>query len=177
MPLYFCSSNTGVMYYLVYIEWNEMIEETAQVLKVEDDIVWVQAIQQTACGSCEAQKGCGHSLLAKVGQKQIHIPVSRNGLDVAEHDQVIIGVPEQAILKSSMIMYGIPLLLMILVGLICSTLGFSEGVSVIAVFVALLSGFVMVNIRSKNLDFDYWSPKLIRKARVEQIHIPMCEVE
>ena len=76
-----------------------MVEETAKVLKVEGDIVWVQAIQQSACGSCQAQKGCGHSLLAKVGQKQIDLPVARNSLDVQVNDQVIIGVPEQAIFK------------------------------------------------------------------------------
>ena len=83
-----------------------MVEETARVLKVESDVVWVQAIQQSACGSCQAQKGCGHSLLAKAGQREINIPVARNGLEVMENDQVTIGVPEQAILKSSLLMYG-----------------------------------------------------------------------
>ncbi len=94
-----------------------MVEESASVLSVENDIVWVQAIQQSACGSCQAQKGCGHSLLAKVGQKEIKIPVARNGLDIKANDHVIIGVPEQAILKSSLIMYGIPLMLMIFVAM------------------------------------------------------------
>ncbi len=80
-----------------------MVEETAQVIKTDGDTVWVVAIQKSACGSCEAQKGCGHSLLAKVGQKQIELPVARNGLHVMVDDMVVIGVPEQAILRSSLL--------------------------------------------------------------------------
>jgi sigma-E factor negative regulatory protein RseC len=154
-----------------------MVEESALVLKVDSDTVWVQAIQQTACGSCQAQKGCGHSLLAKVGQKQIEIPVSRNGLDVQVNDQVMIGVPEQAIIRSSLMMYGIPLISMILVALLGTGLGISEGGIIILSFVSLIAGFVWVNIRSKSLDFEQWNPRLIRKISAQQMHIPMCEIE
>jgi sigma-E factor negative regulatory protein RseC len=154
-----------------------MVEESALVLKVDSDTVWVQAIQQTACGSCQAQKGCGHSLLAKVGQKQIEIPVSRNGLDVQVNDQVMIGVPEQAIIRSSLMMYGIPLISMILVALLGTGLGIREGGIIILSFVSLIAGFVWVNIRSKGLDFEQWNPRLIRKISAQQMHIPMCEIE
>lgn len=154
-----------------------MVEETAKVLKVEGDTVWVQAIQQSACGSCQAQKGCGHSLLAKVGQKQIDLPVARNGLDVQESDQVIIGVPEQAILRSSLIMYGIPLFFMMVIALLSTAFDAPEGVTILLSFVALLLGFVWVNIRSKTLDFEHWNPRLIRKLNISQEHIPMCEVD
>ena len=154
-----------------------MVEETAKVLKVEGDIVWVQAIQQSACGSCQAQKGCGHSLLAKVGQKQVDLPVARSSLDVQVNDQVIIGVPEQAILRSSLIMYGIPLFFMMVVALLGTAFEAAEGITILLSFVALLLGFVWVNIRTKTLDFEHWNPKLIRKLDVSHTHIPMCEVE
>jgi len=152
-----------------------MVEETAQVIKTEGDTVWVVAIQKSACGSCEAQKGCGHSLLAKVGQKQIELPVTRNGLDVMVNDMVVIGVPEQAILRSSLLMYGLPLGAMIVVAFFSKWLALSEGVSVILAFLALLLGFVAVNLQSKNLNFEKLSPRLMRKVGVEQSLIPMCE--
>jgi sigma-E factor negative regulatory protein RseC len=154
-----------------------MVEESALVLKVESDIVWVQAIQQTACGSCQAQKGCGHSLLAKIGQKQIDIPVARNGIDVQPNERVIIGVPEQAILRSSMLMYGVPLLSMIVIALLGTSMGIPEGGIILMSFIALIVGFLWVNIKSKTLDFDQWNPQLVRKINSEQMHIPMCEVE
>jgi len=152
-----------------------MVEETAQVIKTEGDTVWVVAIQKSACGSCEAQKGCGHSLLAKVGQKQIELPVARNGLHVMVDDMVVIGVPEQAILRSSLLMYGLPLGAMIVVAFFSKWLALSEGVSVILAFLALLLGFVAVNVQSKSLNFEKLSPRLMRKVRVEQSLIPMCE--
>ncbi|OUR69563.1 hypothetical protein A9Q73_01960 [Bermanella sp. 47_1433_sub80_T6] len=152
-----------------------MVEETAQVIKIKGDTVWVMAIQKSACGSCEAQKGCGHSLLAKVGQKQIELPVARNGLDVVVDDMVVIGVPEQAILRTSLLMYGLPLGAMIVVAFFSKWLALSEGVSVILAFLALLLGFVAVNLQSKRLDFEKLSPRLMRKVAVEQSLIPMCE--
>ena len=152
-----------------------MVEESAQVIKVDGDIVWVVAIQKSACGSCQAQKGCGHSLLAKVGQKQIELPVARNGLDVSVDDSVIIGVPEQAILRSSLLMYGLPLGAMIFVALLCKLMELSEGLSVLLAFLSLLLGFVAVNLQSKKLNIEKWSPRLISKVGVEQSLIPMCE--
>jgi sigma-E factor negative regulatory protein RseC len=154
-----------------------MVEEAASVLRVEGEIVWVQAIQQSACGSCQAQKGCGHSLLAKVGQKQIDIPVIRNGMDVKENDQVIIGVAEQAILKSSLIMYGAPLISMIIVAMISTLLGAPEGATILLSFISLILGFLWVNFYSKGLEFNQWNPQLIRKVSTEQVGIPMCEVD
>ncbi len=154
-----------------------MVEESARVLKVEGDVVWVQAIAKSACGSCQAQKGCGHSLLAKAGQKQIDLPVDRNGLDVHENDQVIIGVPEQAILRSSLLMYGIPLMAMIGVAMVASLLGLEEKLAVLLAFVALVLGFVWVNRQSKSLSFSQWHPKLMRKAQTVEAHIPMCEIQ
>ncbi len=152
-----------------------MVEETAQVIKIEGDTVWVVAIQKSACGSCQAQKGCGHSLLAKVGQKEIKLPVSRNGLDVAVDDTVVIGVPEQAILRTSLLMYGLPLGAMIVVASFAKWLALSEGVSVIFAFLALLMGFVLVNLQSEKLNIEKWQPSLMRKVGVEQSLIPMCE--
>ncbi|WP_353349863.1 SoxR reducing system RseC family protein [Oceaniserpentilla sp. 4NH20-0058] len=153
-----------------------MVEESARVTKIESDTVWVQAIAKSACGSCQAQKGCGHSLLAKVGQKQIDLPVLKNGFDVQVNDQVIIGVPEQAILRSSMLMYGIPLLAMIITAMGFSLAGIEEKVSVLGAFVALILGFVWVNRYASRLSFSQWHPKLIRKQASELAHIPMCEV-
>ena len=153
-----------------------MVEESAQVVKVEDEVVWVQAIQQSACGSCQAQKGCGHSLLAKVGQKAIELPVARNGVEVSEHDQVIIGVPEEAILRSSLLMYGFPLAVMIAAALIASLVGAAEGIVILSSFIALITGFIGVSIFAKSLNFALWHPRLLKKISNDQSRIPMCEV-
>lgn len=153
-----------------------MIEEVAKVIQIDGQTVWVSAIQKSACGSCQAQKGCGHSLLAKVGQKQIDFPVLRHELDVAIDDQVLIGVPEQAVLRSSLLMYGLPLALMLVLALLANGLGAPEGLVVLSALVGMVLGFLGVSKWSKSLNFALWHPTLIRKVEDQQSRIPMCEI-
>lgn len=154
-----------------------MIEESARVTKVEQETVWVQAIQVSACGSCQAQKGCGHSLLAKAGQKEITIPVARNNLSVMVGDVVIIGVPEQVVLRSSLFMYGTPLLAMIGVSLLLTFLGFSENSTIVGAFLAIVLGFVWVSNQAKRFDIAKWHPILLRQSVQGVNLIPACELD
>lgn len=154
-----------------------MIEESVRVIKVDKEIVWVQAIQVSACGTCQAQKGCGHSLLAKAGQKEITIGVARNDLSVKEGDVVVIGVPDQVVLRSSLFMYGTPLLTMIAVSLLLTFLGFSENSTIIGAFLALVLGFVWVSNQAKRFDIAKWHPILLRQSVQGVNLIPACELD
>lgn len=154
-----------------------MIEESVRVVKVDADKVWVQAIQVSACGSCQAQKGCGHSLLAKAGQKEITITVARNEVPVRVDDVVIIGVPDQVVLRSSLFMYGTPLMAMITVSLILTFLQFSENATIVGAFLALVLGFVWVANQAKGFDISKWHPILLRQSVQGVQLIPACELE
>ncbi len=153
-----------------------MIEEQARVLRVDGDTVWVEAIRQSACQSCSAQKGCGHSLLAKASQQRLEVEVFRNEVTVAEQDQVLIGVPEQAVLKSSLLIYGTPLILMILLALLTQGLFAHEGATAFMAFLGLLGGFAYVSWRSRHLDIAQWQPKILRVIPTEQKTIPVCHL-
>jgi len=153
-----------------------MIEESARVLRVDNDTVWVEAIRQSACSSCSAQKGCGHSLLAKAGQQRIEVPVIRNGIDVKENDQVLIGVPEQAVLKSSLLIYGAPLMLMIMLAMSAHLIFESEGLTALMALIGLVGGFTYVSWKSQHLDIAGWQPKIVRILNSEQSTIPVCNL-
>lgn len=154
-----------------------MIEETAKVTGVDEKWVWVRAIAQSACGSCQAQKGCGHSLLAKAGQRQIDIKLPRQDHELSVNDDVIIGVPEQAVLRSSLLMYGVPLLMMLVVAGIANAMALAEGVVVLLAFVALLSGFFYVSRWTNTASIEEWHPRIIRKALNQETLIPICEIK
>lgn len=153
-----------------------MIEESARVLRVDHDTVWVEAIRQSACSSCSAQKGCGHSLLAKAGQQRLEVPVARNGIDVRVDDQVLIGVPEQAVLKSSLLIYGAPLALMIILAMTAHFIFSSEGITALMAFIGLAGGFAYVNWKSQHLDIGLWQPQIVRTLNSEQSAIPVCNL-
>ncbi len=94
-----------------------MLTETGRVVAVDSDGLWVETIRQSTCGSCAARKGCGHSLLNRVydGRRGL-IRVLPGELALADcrvHDAVRISIPEEVILRGSMVAYVMPLLCML----------------------------------------------------------------
>jgi sigma-E factor negative regulatory protein RseC len=95
-----------------------MLTETGRVIAIEADGLWVETVRRSTCGTCAAQKGCGHGLLHKISDgKRGYIRVlpgeggiGRYNLD----DQVLISIPEEVILRGSFIAYVLPLVAMLL---------------------------------------------------------------
>lgn len=91
-----------------------MIEEQATVVRAIHGTAWVEAVRRSTCGSCSAAAGCGTSLLDRfLGRRPLRLEVD-NSLDVATGDQVIVGVPEGAMLRAAAAAYLAPLFGLIL---------------------------------------------------------------
>ncbi|MDZ4097096.1 MAG: SoxR reducing system RseC family protein [Methylophilaceae bacterium] len=85
-----------------------MIEEHAIVVGVESNAAMLEIIRKTPCGLCGKSRGCGISLWAKLfNHKSVFKATNSIGAKVG--DNVIVGIEENALLKSSMTIYGIPL--------------------------------------------------------------------
>ena len=94
-----------------------MLTETGRVVAVDLDGLWVETIRQSTCGTCAAQQGCGHSLLNRITDgKRSYIrvlPGYRDPGDCSVDDRVRISIPEEVILRGSLIVYMLPLLCML----------------------------------------------------------------
>ena len=94
-----------------------MLIETGRVVAVEPDGVWVETIRQTTCGSCAAQKGCGHGIVNRIydGHRSLirALPGKISPSDCQVDDEVQISIPEEVILKGSLVVYIVPLLAML----------------------------------------------------------------
>lgn len=119
-----------------------MIEERGRVLSVEADAVWVETIRQSTCGSCQARAGCGQALLQRLGSR------ARRGFIRALSDQpltvgdeVVIGLPEDAVLKASALMYVLPLLMLFVFAVSADIAGLSEAWVILAASSGLAAGF------------------------------------
>jgi len=87
-----------------------MLKESGIVIEVFDQFAIVQTERTSYCGQCTANKGCGTASLSSVlGQKYTRIKVINHGF-VKVGDKVVIGLEEQALLKSSVVLYLLPLL-------------------------------------------------------------------
>lgn len=95
-----------------------MMFESGRVVAVEADGLWVETIRQSTCGTCAAQKGCGHSLLNKISDgKRGYVRVLSGKLDCREcvvDDEVRFSIPEEVILRGSLVVYMVPLFCMLL---------------------------------------------------------------
>lgn len=145
-----------------------MIEETGRIVAVEKDSVWVETIRKAACDSCASQKGCGHSVLAKLGDGKSHVRVlkdNQNGCPLSVGDDVIIGVPEDVVVIGSMIAYLVPLLFLLIFSVVGQLVWASEGYTILSGMMGLGLGFIIVRLHfliRKN-DMRY-QPSILRLA-------------
>lgn len=99
-----------------------MVEQNATVIAVRDGNAVVETVPESSCNSCSVKAGCGTSVLSRtVGRKVIHFEIA-NTVDAGVGDRVVLGLPEDAIVKGSLLMYLLPLLLMFALALLADYL-------------------------------------------------------
>ena len=157
-----------------------MLLETGRVVAVEADSVWVETIRQSTCGACAAQKGCGHGLLNRIsdGHRSLIrvLPGKVAASDCAVDDEVRIAIPEDVILRGSLIVYILPLLLMLagaFLGSIWVAANADLGAALGAV-AGFVAGFMLVRApahRPRNDDSLQPTLEGILHRRVQALHV------
>ena len=151
-----------------------MIEETATVVALDADRIWVETHRQSVCGQCSANKGCGSAALQKVlGNKRTRLAIAA-GEDfdtVRIGDSVIIGVDESALLWGSLAVYAVPVLAMILAALFGEfmsrqmLLAGSDGLTVLFALAGFAIGVLWLRLFSTKARTDQrYQPILLRRA-------------
>lgn len=88
-----------------------MIEQNVQVLRYENERIWVRMGARTGCAACDNGKGCGAGLFAKLVQrKPVIVELARNGLKVETGQMLTLAFPEQVYIKLVFATYGWPLI-------------------------------------------------------------------
>jgi sigma-E factor negative regulatory protein RseC len=134
-----------------------MILESGVVVAIESQGLWVETIQQSACNSCRAQKGCAHSTLAKMGASASRVWVLLDGRDSASYrlgEQVNIGVPEDVISQSALFIYTVPLATLLIASFLTYQYQANDGVSALAALFGLFCGGLIVRWRAYQTRFD-----------------------
>src|SRR5690606_26683622 len=73
--------------------------------------VWVETLRRSTCSACSASAGCGQGLMDKlgVGQRRGYVRALTD-LQLAVGDGVVIGIREDLLVRSSLLVYLLPLL-------------------------------------------------------------------
>lgn len=137
-----------------------MIEEKAFVVETDSEYAWVETQRQTTCNSCGVKKACGTSVLQKVlGQKRTRLKVL-NPNHYKAGDAVVLGLQENALVKGSLLMYGLPLLFMFgfaILGYLIFVLygiAYSEPAKIGFSLAGLAMGFVYIARMNKGINVD-----------------------
>jgi len=119
----------------------EMLEEEGVVVAVEADALWVETLQTSTCGSCRARAGCGQRVLAGVlsNASRLRVVPGEEGCGAYQPGQrVIIGIPGDVLVASSLILYLFPLLAMLVAAAVVSHLSGNEYLTALAAVAGLL---------------------------------------
>ncbi len=86
-----------------------MIEEIGVIKAVDQDHIWVETQIKSTCGSCQAESNCGTGTVAKAFSPKTETLVLRCAEKARVGQRVRLGIPEQALLGASALMYLLPL--------------------------------------------------------------------
>lgn len=122
-----------------------MIEEQGRVVAVEPGAVWVQTQRQSTCGGCAANAGCGQGMMDKLGVRASRDHVrALCDLQLAVGDRVVIGISENWLLRSALLVYLMPLLLFFIAAGAAQLAGSTEPWVILAGLTGLALGWVLL---------------------------------
>jgi len=127
-----------------------MLTETGRVVAVQADSLWVETIRSSTCGGCAARSGCGHGLLSRLGEgRRGLVRVLPGALPLAQchvDDRVRISIPEEVVLRGSLIVYVLPMICMLGGALLSAELlpGAPDVLAASGAFAGLAGGFALV---------------------------------
>jgi len=145
-----------------------MIEAKARVVRTDGVAAYVEAQNASSCGACSSGKACGVSLLGQMFGGPAREFRVLNPVGARTGDSVVIGLHEHALLKSSLVVYLLPLLLLFagtVAGLgLAPSIAAQDIYSIAGGAVGLILGFAWVRLHALRLGAGKnFQPVILRK--------------
>ena len=128
------------------------LTEPATVVALDEKSIWVETHRQGTCNACRANTTCGQGLVNRLLPGRIHYMRIKRAAgisgDIAIGDRVELSVPEGAVLRSSILVYLLPLLLLIVGAMSGEWLWAGDPGAIAGGIAGLLVGFGMVRLHA-----------------------------
>ncbi|WP_250462972.1 SoxR reducing system RseC family protein [Microbulbifer litoralis] len=142
-----------------------MLEERGRIVAIESGAIWVETIQRSGCHGCSARAGCGTGLLGDYFSSASRIRVALNSWDpddIALNDTAVIGIGENTLAGSALLIYLLPLVTLLLAALAGDAAGGEAG-AIAGGLAGLLGGAALVRWHSRRHAADpAYAPMLLR---------------
>lgn len=139
-----------------------MLEETAKVVEVREDRVWVETQSRSACSHCSSSS-CTTSVVSELfasKRNRLELP---NRLGARAGEQVVIGIPDELLVQASLWAYLAPLVVMLTLTSVSDALGMSDGLQSLLALGGLALGFILVRwVTRRAPSRQRFKPRMLR---------------
>lgn len=155
-----------------------MIEQVAQVHALDQDSIWLDTVRLSTCNSCSMKTGCGQRLMNQATNcKRSRIQLANpTHLKLQVGDEVVLGVPQKAFIKASLLTFAMPLMMMLLAAIGAELLGAAEPLVVIFAIVGLGLGLAFLRYYSRAMTASsngqvshQWQPVILRQQHLDGV--------
>jgi len=153
---------------------DSMIEQVAHVHAIDQATVWLDTIRLSTCNSCSMKSGCGQRLMNQATdckRSRIQLPVPHK-MTLSVGDEVVLGIPQNAFIKASLLTFAMPLATMLLCALLAQWFRFSELATVLIAILGLGLGLLLLRLYSQSdavLNSNQWQPVILRQQNGVQV--------
>ena len=144
-----------------------MIEERAVILSLDNvsSNATLEIERKNACGLCGQTRGCGNSIWGKLFAHQSSAFKAQNRINAKVGDSVIVGINEQALLKSAMLLYIVPLVTLFIGAILMQQLFKTNAYAMLGALLGLVLGLLWVKGHTMSSRyFKLQQPVILRLA-------------
>ena len=127
---------------------DSMIEQAAHVHSINQTTVWLDTLRLSTCNSCSMKSGCGQRLMNQATdckRSRIALPVPST-MSLSVGDEVVLGIPQKAFIKASLLTFAMPLIVMLAFALLAQWGALSEPLTVVTALAGLGFGLLVLNL-------------------------------
>lgn len=146
-----------------------MIEQHAVILSTEGDshghppMATIEVVRKTACGLCGKTRGCGNAIWGKIFAHKSTSFKAQNNIEARVGQYVIVGIDENALMKSALLLYIVPLAAMLTGAILMSQIFQSDIAQMFGAIVGLIIGFIWVKGHTTgHLYYEKHQPTILR---------------
>jgi len=154
-----------------------MLEEIALVVKSTPEQLWIETQTRSSCSHCSSRSGCGTSVLAKlfsVKHSQVQLD---NSLGVKSGEKVVIGMPDELLIRAAVRVYLLPLLAMVLMTILANIAGAGDGIQSLSGLAGLAIGFILLRQHSKGTaSHQHFKPRLLRLVDQTEVSLQRLSI-
>ncbi|MBM7559765.1 SoxR reducing system RseC family protein [Marinitoga litoralis] len=138
------------------------MNELMRIVDIDEEYVYLQALEASNCSSCAIKGSCN---LTGDPNRKIKA-INSNKLHLNKNEFVYIKKIDSLESKVAFIMYGIPLLTMVIITVLLFSFGLNEIISFILGLTGMLISYYFIHLYDKKVAKTKYVPEIIEKVGI-----------